>query len=202
MQLVEMKNVCYFPRYFFHRHPSIIPMFNHLQLRAVLLVLGCAIVIQGESNVGDNGNNDSVVIEALRKRLVAVSELLRYTRPLSASNTYKQQCSCEEYCTGRCFSMMCSPCDPAAFSFPGGEGLCLSVGPLGTGLLCHVDPLSGNLTDNACCSEAGPTCWLPQGSCCADGDCGTCPTNRYANNLTDLYPPLQRFFINGTCAAS
>lgn len=146
--------------------------------------------------------NESVIIEALRKRLITVSGLLRNTRPLSSSDTYKQQCSCEDYCTGRCFSMMCSPCSPDAFSFPGGEGLCLNVGPLGTGLLCHVDPTSGNITENACCNEEGPTCWLPQGSCCADGDCGTCPTSHYANNLTSLYPPLERVFINDTCMAS
>lgn len=147
-------------------------------------------------------SNESNVIDALRRRLVAVSDMLRYTRPLAASVTYKQLCSCEEYCTGRCFSMMCSPCTPGAFSFPGGEGLCLNVGPLGTGLLCHVDPQSGNITENACCSEDGPTCWLPQGSCCATGDCGTCPTDHYPNNLTNLYPPLRRVFTNNTCKSA
>lgn len=139
-----------------------------------------------------------VIINALRKRLQEASDLIGVARPIAANEQLKRVCPCEDYCTGRCFSIMCAPCDPSAFSFPGGESLCLSVGPLGTGLLCHVDRLSGNVTENACCSESGPTCWLPSGSCCASGDCTTCPTHQYPNNLTLLYPPLTRVFDNTT----
>jgi hypothetical protein len=171
---------------------------------STVLILLCVVTayVCGSNKHDSEAPSPTVVIDALRKRLVEVSNLLRDTRPLSPSETFKLGCSCEDYCTGRCFSMMCSPCAPSIFSFPGGESLCLSVGPLGTGLLCHVDPRSGNITDNACCNEEGPTCWLPQDSCCASGDCSTCPTSHYANNLTNLYPPLQRVFVNSTCKST
>lgn len=204
VNLVKMYVLLLFPLLFFSRcelyRSSFLTM---MQLSAVIL---CVMLYGGWCLDAADGNDvlddPSAVIDALRKRLVEVSGLLRNTRPLSASGVFKLQCSCEEYCTGRCFSMMCSPCSPAAFSFPGGEELCLNVGPLGTGLLCHVDPQSGNLTESACCNADGPTCWLPQESCCSSGDCSSCPTSHYPNNLTQLYPPLQRTFSNSTCKES
>lgn len=155
----------------------------------------------GSSSSGSSGQDQDVVIDALRKRLKETSELIGQARAFSANFQLSLRCSCEDYCTGRCFSIMCSPCSPSTFSFPGGQDLCTAVGPLGTGLLCHVDPSSRNVTENACCSDSGPTCWLPPGSCCAAGDCTTCPTASYPNNLTLLYAPLNREFDNtsSTC---
>ena len=160
----------------------------------VLIVVGVLHVCTGV-----RGDERDLIIAELRHRLALTSTYIGVSQPLAPPHTiYKNQCSCEEYCTSTCFSIMCSPCAADDFSFPGGESLCLSVGPLGTGLLCHVDPVSGNLTQNACCSSEGPTCWLPQDSCCSGGGCSSCP--QYHDNSSLLFPALRRTFVNDTCS--
>lgn len=105
------------------------------------------------------------------------------------------QCSCDQYCTGQCFAPQCAPCDPIAFSFPGGASLCLNPYPLGEGLLCAKD-VNGTLTQNACCSVGGATCQLPPDGCCASGGCDSCPTYP---PMPSIFPPLNRTFINDQC---
>mgnify|MGYP003387394642 CR=1 FL=1 len=88
------------------------------------------------------------------------------------------RCSCQDYCTGVCFAPSCAPCDPSAFSFPGGESLCYKSLPVGTGLLCKIDEVTNMVTPHACCNANGPSCFLPQNSCCSGGGCATCNVTR------------------------
>jgi hypothetical protein len=162
-------------------------MWRKIVLSSILLAV-CATVCVAD---------DSEVIAALRLKLQATSELIGASTTLTRGG-HGVSCSCADYCTGQCFSLQCSPCPPAAFSFEGGSSLCLAVGPLGTGLLCHV-AFNGTVTQNACCTDSGPTCWLPSDACCSSGDCSTCPD--YPAPPADLFPPLRRAFdnVSNTC---
>eukprot|EP00457_Paulinella_chromatophora_P009847 gb/GEZN01009925.1/.p1 GENE.gb/GEZN01009925.1/~~gb/GEZN01009925.1/.p1 ORF type:complete len:250 (-),score=11.87 gb/GEZN01009925.1/:468-1217(-) len=119
------------------------------------------------------------------------------------------RCSCEQYCGGQCFAPQCGVCGASAFSFPGGQHACVRADPFGLGLLCHVHRSSGQVSASACCqtltSNPDTSCVLPAGSCCAMGDCQTCPdfprpklrfpelTGRHFNSTTntcsDSKPP-------------
>jgi hypothetical protein len=106
------------------------------------------------------------------------------------------QCSCEGYCMGTCFAPLCLPCPAGTWSFPGGEQSCVNPFPLGQGLLCDIDNTSGRAGDQACCRVDGPSCQLPPDSCCASGDCGSCPPYPIP---VQVFPPLNRTFANNTC---
>jgi hypothetical protein len=139
---------------------------------------------------------ENVVIDTLRQKLLTTSKLLAISTLMKGNQGVS--CSCEEYCTGQCFSLQCSPCDPSTFSFNGGASLCLAPGPLGSGLLCHVEA-NGTVTEKACCSSSGPTCWLPANECCSSGDCTTC--SKFPPVVPDLFYPLPRTFndTSNTC---
>jgi len=103
------------------------------------------------------------------------------------------QATCESYCRGWMAAVGCGTCSPLAFSFPGAESMCVHPGPTGTGLLCRVDQVTGEVTGQSCCGEGGP-CTLPlpsrsdvnetgqwPGGCCnqeklahGGGDCSKC----------------------------
>ena len=104
-------------------------------------------------------------------------------------------CACEDYCRGACFACGCAACAAATWSFPGGGAHCVDPGPLGTGLLCAVDPVSGAPTSAACCAPGGRHCTLPPGSCCEAGSCATCPPPAVR---PALFPPLPRKFDERT----
>lgn len=142
-----------------------------------------------------------------------VEENLRTMLRLSAAQLARSQfldidadpimCSCEHYCSGKCFASSCASCPPSTWSFPGGEELCYDPGPLGTGLLCQVNPSTGSVSETACCTVHGPTCTLDKGSCCASGDCTTCPV---FPSRTPLFPQLDtvgaRYFNSTTNTCS
>ncbi len=153
----------------------------------VLFTALCVLAVRCDSN-------DTEVIAALRLKLTATSELIGVSTTLTRGG-HGVSCSCADYCTSQCFSLQCSPCPAAAFSFEGGSSLCLAVGPLGTGLLCHVE-LNGTISQNACCSNSGPTCWLPSNECCSSGDCSTCST--FPLPPSNLFTPLRRMFDNAS----
>ena len=62
-----------------------------------------------------------------------------------------------------------APRPPQPCSFPGGAALCTDPGPLGTGLICAIDAISGAPSSGACCTPGGQHCTLPPGSCCEGG---------------------------------
>ena len=207
-------------------------------LFVILLALLLTMFVAAKS---DSKKDNTIDIEALQNRLAEASHLLRYSQfimtqqsssPLLESFKHEQQssiitsinCSCHDYCIGNCFSLMCAPCSPSAFSWPGGQELCYHPGPLGTGLLCHVDRASNTVTENACCTRDGPTCFLPRNSCCEKGDCSTCPHKKNNSRedeenkeksqqmpATELFPWLnttevrdsgyrrRRIFVNNSC---
>jgi len=109
------------------------------------------------------------------------------------SVTTRLNATCESYCRGWMAAAGCTTCLPTAFSFPGADAVCVHPGPTGTGLLCRVDPVTGEVTGQSCCGDAGP-CQLPvvgqpgldmtgdwPGACCNEvklphggGDCSKC----------------------------
>ena len=105
--------------------------------------------------------------DVMRQRLRATAAELR--------GCARVHCACEDYCRGACFACGCDACTAATWSFPGGAALCTDPGPLGTGLLCAVDAISGAPSSGACCTPGGQHCTLPPGSCCEGGSCHTCP---------------------------
>ena len=159
-------------------------------LRWYVLFLMWLLTIQNQLS---HAQSEASVTTLLRAKLLLASRLLASSSPL-LSPDFPLNCSCEGYCTGQCFAMRCAPCNASTFSFPGGEGLCEDVGPLGTGLLCHVER-NGTLTTSPCCTSHGPTCWLPVDSCCSFGDCSTCPPYPM---VIGLFPPLKRRFVNSS----
>ena len=159
--------------------------------------------------VGMFNSNSDVVKERLRERLAVVSKLLTQSGFLAKQGPVA--CSCSDYCSGQCFAPSCAPCPPSTWSFPGGQDLCFDPGPLGTGLLCKVDPASGRVTSNACCTADGPACVLPTSACCSTGDCSSCPPPP-APTTAHLFPALndtgaapassRRMFIGGICKSA
>jgi len=122
------------------------------------------------------------------------------------TNDTRLHCTCEAYCRGWTAAPGCGTCLPSAFSFPGGDSMCVHPGPLGTGLLCRMNQTTLQPTGQSCCGEGGP-CQLPTpesapwspsstaqdksegwpGSCCAGGKCGNCPGG---SPLSDRFPLL------------
>ena len=173
--------------------------------------------------------DDKAVIASLRDRLSEASRLVASSEFIAAASRDNHsaavQCTCHDYCLGNCFSLQCAPCAPSAFAWPGGRSLCFNPGPLGTGLLCHVDAATGAVTARACCTRDGPTCVLPRGSCCEHGGCSRCPASGGADggdhakpaatpvrlDARDIFPWLnttaiakagyrrRRVFVNSTC---
>lgn len=107
------------------------------------------------------------------------------------SNDTRLHCTCEAYCRGWTAAVGCGTCLPSAFSFPGGDKMCVHPGPLGTGLLCRFNQTTLEPTGQSCCGVGGP-CQLPTsdteppgaqdpndkslwpGACCAGSKCGNC----------------------------
>ena len=125
--------------------------------------------------------------DMMRQRLRATAAELR--------GCARVHCACEDYCRGACFACGCDACTAATWSFPGGAALCTDPGPLGTGLLCAVDAISGAPTSSACCTPGGRHCTLPPGSCCEGGSCHTCPPPAAR---PALFQPLPREFDERT----
>lgn len=159
-------------------------------MRASLVTLSLTVaLLLGHSCEGlavpKGGVDGSSIIEELRRDLLLAQRLLGDAEARGGNHTsYPLHCSCEQYCQARCFSIGCIPCDASAFSFPGGESLCLSPGPLGGGLLCQQDG------QTPCCTPSGPTCWLPS-------DCSDC--SKYPPAPEGLFPKINRLFVNNTC---
>lgn len=127
--------------------------------------------------------------------------------------------TCESYCRGWMAAVGCGTCSTQAFCFPGADSLCIHPGPTGTGLLCRMDPVTGDVTGDSCCGEGGP-CQLPHvgdpdmeedgdwpGACCniahlehGGGDCSKCaggsPRSDYFPLLNDsrTVPSNRRWF--------
>jgi len=76
------------------------------------------------------------------------------------TNETRLHCTCEAYCRGWTAAVGCGTCLPSAFSFPGGDTMCVHPGPLGTGLLCRMNQTTLEVTGQSCCGEGGP-CQLP-----------------------------------------
>jgi hypothetical protein len=151
-------------------------------------LVGAAGVAQEEALV-------SSLEDELRVRLVRAGDLLAQSQFDSSAAPIR--CSCENYCTGRCFAPACGPCPASTWSWPGGKSSCLDPFPLGRGLLCAYDPATGNVTQQACCRVGGTSCQLDPTSCCADGGCSKCPA--YPPQPAGLFPLLNRTFINDQC---
>eukprot|EP00658_Telonema_sp_P-2_P052038 TRINITY_DN4017_c0_g2_i1.p1 TRINITY_DN4017_c0_g2~~TRINITY_DN4017_c0_g2_i1.p1 ORF type:complete len:366 (+),score=42.36 TRINITY_DN4017_c0_g2_i1:51-1148(+) len=109
--------------------------------------------------------------------------------------------TCESYCRGWSAAVGCGTCKRSAFSFPGGDSICIHPGPLGTGLLCRVNQTTLEVTGESCCGVGGP-CELPKpsawdfldtstqwpGGCCAGAaNCAGCPGG---SPLSDRFPLL------------
>ena len=152
-----------------------------------IMAVVAGVLLSSSEGVGlsvPKGATDAV-LDTLRRDLLLAQRLLAASAVKGPNHSfYPLQCTCEDYCGARCFSIGCVPCTPSAFSFPGGESLCLSPGPLGGGLLCQPDG------QTPCCTQTGPTCWLPS----ACDDC-----SQYPPPPTGLFPPLNRRFIINTC---
>jgi hypothetical protein len=151
--------------------------FEQNALRALAVIVASVAVIAGVAAAATPSSDDprDAIISALRERLAVTSGLVSVTEfiPPSRIRAAAINCSCADYCLGNCFAPLCAPCAAALFS--GVRELCFAPGPLGTGLLCRVDPATGRVSANACCNAKGPTCWLPPGSCCENGGCSRCP---------------------------
>jgi NAD(P)H dehydrogenase (quinone) len=122
------------------------------------------------------------------------------------SNETMVQATCESYCRGWMAAVGCGTCSPKAFSFPGADHMCIHPGPTGTGLLCRMDQVTGEVTGQSCCGEGGP-CELPlpssrdadeeglwPGGCCnmkqlehGGGDCSKCAGG---SPPSEIFPPL------------
>jgi len=120
------------------------------------------------------------------------------------TNDTRLHCTCEAYCRGWTAAVGCGTCLPSAFSFPGGDKMCVHPGPLGTGLLCRFNQTTLEPTGQSCCGVGGP-CQLPTsdteppgpqdpndkslwpGACCAGGKCGNCPGG---SPIADRFPQL------------
>lgn len=158
-------------------------------------VAAAAIACMSFAAVAASATDDPLVIAILRAKLALAQRELAVSR--FDPTQPPVQCSCEGYCTGRCFAPQCAPCPASTWSYPGGEANCLTAEPLGAGLLCAVDAATGNLTGNACCSATSPSCRLDPTSCCGDGTCGKCP--KYAPQPAGVFPGLNRTFVDGQC---
>jgi hypothetical protein len=174
-------------------------------MRFLVAALVCCVVASTTTTGAltlEKSPSQGQIIENLLQRTALVSKMLLGP----AVN-----CSCSDYCQGNCFAFGCALCDPSAFSFPGGESLCLAPGPLGCGLLCRVDHATRLVTEHACCNVNGPQCYLPANSCCSDGGCSTCPAPPPPRPdelpSDEIYPMLnssrtrcrRRKFVNDTC---
>jgi hypothetical protein len=140
-------------------------------------------------------NSQHDVAQLLRERLYRAGDLL--ARSQFDPTVPPLKCSCQDYCTGRCFAPACKPCPASTWSFPGGKTNCLTPFPVGRGLLCAVDPASGNVTQHACCRVGGVSCQLDPTSCCASGGCSQCPS--YPPQPSGIFPLLNRTFADGKC---
>jgi hypothetical protein len=171
-------------------------MFNYRSRNfvAAIALLFVALLLVSEKPVDAAGYEDAV-LEVLRAKLKEAGDIL--TRSAFVVGQPPLRCPCEDYCTGRCFAPQCRPCDASTWSFPGGESFCVNPFPLGEGLLCGIDPHTGNTTSDACCRVNGTSCQLDPTSCCADGGCSRCPS--YPPQLKALFPPLNRTFDNDQC---
>ena len=163
-----------------------------------MLVLSCAgniglvyavVALTKDQHTGD------LKIDMLRQRLRDASAVVSSSNKLCNASAELQDCStpvhcaCKDFCRGACFACGCAPCTAATWSFPGGGALCTDPGPLGTGLLCAVDPISRTPTSDACCAVNGTYCTLPPGSC----NCSMFSAAKPA-----LFQPLPRKFDERT----
>ena len=108
-------------------------------------------------------------IDLLRQRLRDASAVVSGSNIIKLCNASAElqdssapvHCACKDFCRGACFACGCAPCTAATWSFPCGGALCTDPGPLGTGLLCAVDPISGTPTSDACCAVNGTIVLYP-----------------------------------------
>ena len=156
-------------------------MQRYLPFLPIILI----IIIISHFHLTHADNTD--VIKNLEERLLFASKLLGASDFMKSTETVN--CPCEKYCTGQCFSSGCIVCTASTWNFPGGESLCYSPGPLGSGLLCQVNRTSGKPTENPCCNspKIKSTCTLDGNSCCASGDCSTCPSYKQV----EIFPSLK-----------